>query len=264
MSETKNAYENPEKKHHLQDLKSFEENRESFTIGAEEAAQILGVNRSRLSQLTGKGAFPYERRKIETRNRLFYKLSDLLNHQRSQIQGNQYLNHSHFVEQTYKHEYQEKDGQANFPSLEEKESTNFKEILNKNSYLKKLQFQNKNLLPAKDIYFSEITNHKNIKVTENLLFIKEKLIQQEEAIGKIKHDFIKKENIILKTFKETNESISNTKYNIYLLNHEIKKISEICHSLTLQNKLKSNDKIQKKCSWKKKKAKYAPKLTTGR
>lgn len=34
---------------------------ESFTIGAEEAAEILGVNRTRLSQLTTKGVFAYER-----------------------------------------------------------------------------------------------------------------------------------------------------------------------------------------------------------
>lgn len=61
---------------------------ESFTIGAQEASEILGVNRTRLSQLTSKGVFAFERRKIENRNRLFYRLNDLLNYQRQFTYGN--------------------------------------------------------------------------------------------------------------------------------------------------------------------------------
>lgn len=61
---------------------------ESFTIPAEEAADILGVNRARLSQLTTKGIFAYERRKVENHNRLFYRLNDLLNYQREHTYGN--------------------------------------------------------------------------------------------------------------------------------------------------------------------------------
>ena len=90
MSETQNMFEQFDKKQNRNEIHTYEENIESFTIGAEEAAQILGVNRSRLSQLTSKGVFTYERRKIDTRNRLFYKLSEILNHQRSQFQGNQF------------------------------------------------------------------------------------------------------------------------------------------------------------------------------
>lgn len=61
---------------------------ESFTIGVEEAAEILGVNRTRLSQLTTKGVFAYERRKIGNHNRLFYRLNDLLSYQRDNTYGN--------------------------------------------------------------------------------------------------------------------------------------------------------------------------------
>lgn len=68
----------------LEPVSSFE----SFTIGAEEAAEILGVNRTRLSQLTTKGVFAYERRKIENHNRLFYRLNDLLSYQRDHTYGN--------------------------------------------------------------------------------------------------------------------------------------------------------------------------------
>lgn len=61
---------------------------EHFTIGSIKAAEILGVNRTRLSQLTTQGIFPYERRKIDARSRLFYRLNDLLNYQRKSTFGN--------------------------------------------------------------------------------------------------------------------------------------------------------------------------------
>lgn len=61
---------------------------EHFTINSDKAAEILGVNRTRLSQLTSKGLFPYERRKVDSRSRLFYRLTDLLNYQRKSTFGN--------------------------------------------------------------------------------------------------------------------------------------------------------------------------------
>lgn len=65
-----------------------EANNEFFTINSQKAAEILGVNRTRLSQLTSQGIFPYERRKVESRSRLFYRLNDLLNYQRKSSFGN--------------------------------------------------------------------------------------------------------------------------------------------------------------------------------
>lgn len=59
-----------------------------FTINSHKAAEILGVNRTRLSQLTSQGIFPYERRKVDARSRLYYRLNDLLNYQRKSSFGN--------------------------------------------------------------------------------------------------------------------------------------------------------------------------------
>ena len=62
-----------------------EENPEaSYTVEVAEAADLLGVSRTRLSQLTTKGVFSFERRKIETRNRLFYSKDELLRYMRGQ------------------------------------------------------------------------------------------------------------------------------------------------------------------------------------
>lgn len=68
----------------------FEQQTESnfFTINSHKAAEILGVNRTRLSQLTSQGVFPYERRKVDARSRLYYRLNDLLNYQRKSSFGN--------------------------------------------------------------------------------------------------------------------------------------------------------------------------------
>lgn len=59
-----------------------------FTINSQKASEILGVNRTRLSQLTSQGIFPYERRKVDARSRLYYRLNDLLNYQRRSSFGN--------------------------------------------------------------------------------------------------------------------------------------------------------------------------------
>ena len=61
-----------------------------FNVDVTEAAQVLGVSRTRLSQLTSKGVFSFERRKIDARNRLFYSRHELLQHlngQRVRISG---------------------------------------------------------------------------------------------------------------------------------------------------------------------------------
>lgn len=67
---------------------SQHENNSFFTINSHKAAEMLGVNRTRLSQLTSQGLFPYERRKVDARSRLFYRLNDLLNYQRKSSFGN--------------------------------------------------------------------------------------------------------------------------------------------------------------------------------
>lgn len=264
MPENINAYENSEKKLNGQELKSFEENIESFTINAEEAAQILGVNRSRLSQLTSKGVFTFERRKIETRNRLFYKLSDLLNHQRSQIHGYHHTNAPYHVETTLKHEIQELDNQPKNSLMEEKEKINFKEIFNKNLNKNKNQFHKKNLILAKNIHLKEMKIKENNDFKENIKFIKEKLIKQEEIIEKIKLHSIKTENVFLKYIKENSNSISNTQYTVFLLNKEIKKLLETASTKSKIKVKEEEEEGQIKSSWKKKKAKYTSKLTTSR
>ncbi len=262
MSETINTYENSEKILNLQDFNSIEGNIESFTINAEEAAQILGVNRSRLSQLTSKGVLPFERRKIETRNRLFYKLSDLLNHQRSQMHANQRTN-PYLVEKAFKQDIQELDIQLKHSSVEEEEKRNFNEIFTKHLNYKKRHTNNKDMTLAKDLYFKEKITYENLEDKENIFFIKEKLIQQEEVIKKITHENVKKENNILTCMKENNNSISSVQYAIILLNKEIKKLSESTQVLAFKSKIKSNKDTRIKSLWKKKKAKYTSKLTTG-
>lgn len=53
---------------------------DGFNLGVEEAAALLGVGRTRLSQLTSKGVFSFERRKIGIRNRLFYRKNEILDY----------------------------------------------------------------------------------------------------------------------------------------------------------------------------------------
>lgn len=73
-----------------------QENENSFfTINSHKAAEILGVNRTRLSQLTSQGVFPYERRKVDARSRLYYRLNDLLNYQRRSSFGNMHANENY-------------------------------------------------------------------------------------------------------------------------------------------------------------------------
>jgi cell pole-organizing protein PopZ len=55
---------------------------EGFQLEVNEVAELLGVTRTRVSQLTSAGQLSFERRRVGTRNRLFYKRSEVLAHQR--------------------------------------------------------------------------------------------------------------------------------------------------------------------------------------
>lgn len=54
---------------------------DSYALDVNEVAQLLGVTRTRVSQLTTAGVLPAERKKVGIRNRLFYKRSDVVNYQ---------------------------------------------------------------------------------------------------------------------------------------------------------------------------------------
>lgn len=49
-----------------------------YDVDVDTAASLLGVGRTRLSQITSKGGLSFQRRKIGIRNRLFYRKSELL------------------------------------------------------------------------------------------------------------------------------------------------------------------------------------------
>jgi hypothetical protein len=105
---------------------------ESFTIGVEEAAEILGVNRTRLSQLTTKGVFAYERRKIGNHNRLFYRLNDLLSYQRDNTYGN--LNARHIPQERFIPISIEKETNKKISSEESLENKSIQTPLNTKSH----------------------------------------------------------------------------------------------------------------------------------
>lgn len=260
MSEIINANENQDKKLNLKEISAFEDNIECFTINAEEAAKILGVNRSRLSQLTSKGALTFEKRKIETRNRLFYKLSDLLNHQRSQLQNNQNYNFTSTTSNTNSYETQELTECVTPFSLEE-EKTYIKAMFSKKNSLNKNNFSKHKLHSAKSIYLAEKNNNEHLLLKEDINFIKEKLKQQEKYFEKIKKEFSKNEKYILKHLKCNNNFILNIQNKILFLKNEINDLKENnriqIHKKTRDNSSKIN------ALWKKKKAKFSKKLTTG-
>ncbi len=54
---------------------------EEYTLGALDASEILGVNRTRLSQLTSQGILSFQRRKIGSHHRLFYRPSEISQYQ---------------------------------------------------------------------------------------------------------------------------------------------------------------------------------------
>jgi len=55
---------------------------EGYQLEVNEVAELLGVTRTRVSQLTSSGQLSFERRRVGARNRLFYKRSEVLAHQR--------------------------------------------------------------------------------------------------------------------------------------------------------------------------------------
>ncbi|APJ03744.1 helix-turn-helix transcriptional regulator [Silvanigrella aquatica] len=267
MSDSINTYECSDKKMNFQEFINSEEVIESFTISAEEAAQILGVNRSRLSQLTSKGVFPFERRKIETRNRLFYKLSDLLNHQRSQIQGS-YLSHQDKFEN-----FKMDEKSKNFNNPDENKII-YQELSNhiipehkKVMAFRKEASRHKIFKSAKELQLKSNQSIEHKKQSENILLIKEKLVKQLEEITQFKRDSIKKENNFLIRFKENEYGIYNIQNKILSLQLEIKQIREICQQIYEKKQIgieKSNESKTTKVNWKLKKAKFTPKLTTSR
>lgn len=58
-----------------------ENDHEGYALDVNEVAQLLGVTRTRVSQLTTSGILPAERKRIGIRNRLYYRRSDVLNYQ---------------------------------------------------------------------------------------------------------------------------------------------------------------------------------------
>jgi hypothetical protein len=56
---------------------------EGYHLDVNEVAELLGVTRTRVSQLTSSGQLSFERRRVGARNRLFYRRSEVLAHQRT-------------------------------------------------------------------------------------------------------------------------------------------------------------------------------------
>ena len=254
MSETLNTFELPSRNQNLQDINSYEDKIESFTIGAEEAAQILGVNRSRLSQLTSKGIFTFERRKIDTRNRLFYKLTELLNHQRSQMQGNPYVNA--LLEKPIKYQTKEIETLSNDIELDETPITKKQEQFGTKSRREK-----KTLPSAKNLYLADLNTQEKMENKETTLFIKEKSIIQEELIHTIQQNSLKKDGLINKKIQQNKDETKKLLYSISLLNSQINSLKESVNRCEINL---INNTIKRKTSWKNKKAKYLPKSTASR
>lgn len=64
------------------DITKHDDDDEGYQLEVHEVAQLLGVTRTRVSQLTSSGQLSFERRRVGTRNRLFYKRSEVLSHQK--------------------------------------------------------------------------------------------------------------------------------------------------------------------------------------
>lgn len=59
----------------------------SFEVDVNEAVQLLGVSRTRLSQLVSKGVLGFERRRVDTRLRMYFNRTELLSYLRRQMSG---------------------------------------------------------------------------------------------------------------------------------------------------------------------------------
>jgi hypothetical protein len=55
---------------------------EGYDLEVNDVAELLGVTRTRVSQLTSNGQLSFERRRVGSRSRLFYKKSEVLLHQK--------------------------------------------------------------------------------------------------------------------------------------------------------------------------------------
>ncbi|BBH53180.1 helix-turn-helix domain-containing protein [Fluviispira sanaruensis] len=228
-----------------------QENMESFTISVEEAAKILGVNRSRLSQLTSKGVFPYEKRKIETRNRLFYRLNDLLQHQRAQMLGSAYeFIQTHAAEEELRTPAMR---EINIDFLQEKSEQEKKQLRTPIKHSKK----NKTLLKpcATALFEQEKKLENDKKILADVEFIKQKILAQGEELICQKEFFKKEEFILQQKLTENNCSINKLNYAVFAIQN---KLTELSYE---NKKLKEHiDKyimsMQKSKNWSQKKPKY--------
>jgi hypothetical protein len=227
--------------HAPQNAQNNDEGNESFTISAEEAAQILGVNRSRLSQLTQKGVFAFERRKIETRNRLFYRLNDILSHQRSQI-GLQQLIPQPTFSQTKAYSSPE-------PHINQQELLDSNSKQHASSYLK----SSKNAVPLREkqkILRSAQEMHHNIKQNQaytlnntELQTIKEIINKQDITLKILMNEKSKTDHHFDHKIQQNLHSITHCKNILNLLKQDIALIFDSIQELS-QNLLKEN-KIKK-------------------
>lgn len=222
-----------------------EEQYESFTVSAEEAAQLLGVNRSRLSQLTSKGVFNFEKRKIDTRNRLFYKLSELLNHQRNQYQQN--YNQLAINIQQNKSYYTEHDHnkETNKETAQEKPAISKKEMSKRSE--KKIQSAYSLYQLEKQTQFDEKIMVNIAKLSENIQKTIEYMQQQTEINFKEQNFFHKK----LMQQENYNKKIAE---NINKVNISLTNLKDDC------DKLQAHSQEITKKRWKQKKPKYHPRV----
>ncbi|WP_186644416.1 helix-turn-helix domain-containing protein [Fluviispira vulneris] len=228
-----------------------QENMESFTISVEEAAKILGVNRSRLSQLTSKGVFPYEKRKIETRNRLFYRLNDLLQHQRAQMLGNAYeFIQTHNAENTFRSPSMR---EINIDLLQENLEQEKKQLRIPYKHSKKNQTLLKSCATALFEQEKKLENDK--KILADIESIKQKMFAHEENLSSQNEFFKKEEFKKQQEIRENNYSINKLKYAIFTLQNKLTEISQ--ENNELKELLKKNMiNIQKSKNWSQKKPKY--------
>lgn len=185
---------------------------ESFTIGAAEAAEILGVNRTRLSQLTTKGVFAYERRKIENHNRLFYRLNDLLNYQRETTYGN--VNARVFPREkvtTYEIQAEQLNTRVETQNVEKP----FSPKLSTTSLNPPQKFKTR----AYDVFEKENTKQRLNFLEEQIEHVKNMILRQEEFLEKIEMH-LKSQDLKLnrtnakpqqKNFRATQNSIEDKK-----------------------------------------------------
>lgn len=160
---------------------------ESFTIGAAEAAEILGVNRTRLSQLTTKGVFAYERRKIENHNRLFYRLNDLLNYQRESTYGN--VNARVFPREKIIYEIQAEQNNTNDNNDKLKigkiETQNLEKPFSPKLSTTHSNPPQKFKTRAYDVFEKENTKQRLNFLEEQIEHVKNMILRQEEFLEKI-------------------------------------------------------------------------------